>query len=161
VNARRAEQRENIERRRAEEELRQADRRKDQFLATLAHELRNPLAPIRNSLHILRLPGVDAGAAEHVRDMFERQVDQMVRLVDDRMDASRITRGTTELRKEPVELTAVVRAAVESSKPLIEAARHQLTVDLPTVPLILDADPVRIAQVLANLLNNAAKYSSE
>jgi PAS domain S-box-containing protein len=145
----------------AEEALKEADRRKDEFLATLAHELRNPLAPIRNSLHILRLAGSDSGAAEGVRAMLERQVNHMVRLVDDLMEVSRITRGKIELRKEPVELAAVVRSAVETSRPLIEAARHQLAISLPAEPLLLDADPVRLAQVLANLLNNAAKYTEE
>jgi len=139
----------------------ETDRRKDEFLATLAHELRTPLAPIRNSVHILRMAGGDRGVAERVYEMMERQVNHMVRLVDDLMEVSRITRGKIDLRKEPVELAAVVRSAVETSKPLIEAARHQLAVTLPDEPLILDADPVRLAQVLANLLNNAAKYTPE
>ena len=122
------------ERERAEA-LREADRRKDEFLAMLAHELRNPLAPIRNSLHILRLTGRDDPAAERVGEMMERQVNHMVRLVDDLLDVSRITRGKIELRKEPVELAAVVRSAVETSRPLIEAAGHQLTVAIPPEPL--------------------------
>jgi signal transduction histidine kinase len=143
------------------EVLKDADRRKDEFLATLAHELRNPLAPIRNSLHILRLAGSDSGAAERVREMMERQVGQMVRLVDDLMEVSRITRGKIELRKERVELAGIIRSAVETSKPLIEAARHQLAISLPAEPLILEADPIRLAQVLANLLNSAAKYTEE
>jgi PAS domain S-box-containing protein len=147
--------------RQAEQALREADRRKDEFLATLAHELRNPLAPIRNSLHILRLAGDDATAAERVHEMMERQVNHMVRLVDDLMEVSRITRGKIELKKEPVELAAVVRSAVETSRPLIEAARHQLAISLPVEPLFLEADPVRLGQVLANLLNNAAKYTEE
>jgi PAS domain S-box-containing protein len=109
-----------------EEALKEADRRKDEFLATLAHELRNPLAPIRNSLHLLRLAGTDSGAAERVHDMMERQVNHMVRLVDDLMEVSRITRGKIELRKEQVELAAIVRSAVETSKPLLEASRHHL-----------------------------------
>lgn len=148
-------------RKKAEESLREADRRKDEFLATLAHELRNPLAPIRNSLHILRLAVPDSGAAEQVQDMIERQVSQMVRLVDDLMEVSRITRGKIDIRREPIEVAAVVRSAVETSKPLIEAARHQLAISLPAEPLILNADPVRMSQVLANLLNNAAKYTPE
>jgi signal transduction histidine kinase len=139
----------------------ETDRRKDEFLATLAHELRTPLAPIRNSLHILRMAGGDRGVAERMYEMMERQVNHMVRLVDDLMEVSRITRGKIDLRKEPVDLAAVVHSAVETSKPLIEAARHQLAVTLPDEPLILDADPVRLAQVLANLLNNAAKYTPE
>jgi PAS domain S-box-containing protein len=143
----------------AEEALREADRRKDEFLATLAHELRNPLAPIRNSLHILRLAGPDSGAVEPLHETIERQVNQMVRLVDDLMEVSRISRGKIELRRELIEVAAVVRSAVETSKPLIEQARHQLAISLPVEPLMLDADPVRISQVLANLLNNAAKYT--
>ncbi len=139
----------------------ETDRRKDEFLATLAHELRTPLAPIRNSVHILRMAGGDRGVAERVYEMMERQVNHMVRLVDDLMEVSRITRGKIDLRKELVELAGVVHSAVETSKPLIEAARHQLAVTLPDEPLILDADPVRLAQVLANLLNNAAKYTPE
>jgi PAS domain S-box-containing protein len=149
------------ERHKSEEALKEAARRKDEFLATLAHELRNPLAPIRNSLHILRLAGSDSGAAERVHEMMERQVNHMVRLVDDLMEVSRINRGKIELRKEQTELAAVVRSAVETSRPLIEAARHQLALSLPAEPLPLEADPVRLAQVLANLLNNAAKYTEE
>lgn len=141
------------------EALREADRRKDEFLATLAHELRNPLAPIRNSLHILRLAGSESRAAIDVREMIERQLNQMVRLVDDLMEVSRFTRGKVELRKEQVDLAAAVRSAVESSRPFIEASRHRLTISLPEDPIILDADPVRLAQALTNLLNNAAKYT--
>ena len=157
-----------IERGRIEEELRQRvkqlaemDRRKDEFLATLAHELRNPLAPIRNSLHLLRMSGGGGPAAEPVHELMERQVSHMVRLVDDLMEVSRITRGRIELRKERVELVAVLRSAIETSRPLIEAARHQLAITLPGEPLILNADPVRLSQVIANLLNNAAKYTEE
>jgi PAS domain S-box-containing protein len=145
----------------SEAELREADRRKDEFLATLAHELRNPLAPIRNSLNILRLSARDAAAQEKVVDMMQRQVNHMVRLVDDLLEVSRITRGKIELRKEIVELAAVVRGAVETAGPVIEAAGHRLTLALPSEPVLLDADPVRLAQVLANLLHNAAKYTEE
>ncbi len=149
------------ERKRVEEALRDADRRKDEFLATLAHELRNPLAPIRNSLHILRLSsGIDP-ATERVCEMMERQVGHLVRLVDDLMEVSRITRGQVELRTEPVELAAVLRSAVEASRPLIEASGHQLAISLPAEPLIINGDPVRLSQVFANLLNNAAKYMDE
>jgi CheY-like chemotaxis protein len=144
----------------SEEALREADRRKDEFLATLAHELRNPLAPIRNSLHILRIAG-NSAAAERVHDMMDRQVNQMVRLVEDLLEVSRITRGKFELRREHVELVTVIRAAVETSKPLIEAARHELIVLLPPESIVIDGDPVRLAQVFANLLNNAAKYTEE
>jgi signal transduction histidine kinase/CheY-like chemotaxis protein len=158
VAARQAEQRENTERKRVEEELRNADRRKDEFLATLAHELRNPLAPIRNTVQILRMSGAGAGASEHVCEMLDRQVDHMVRLVDDLMEVSRITRGKIELHKERIDLATVVRNAIEISKPLIEADGHELEVQLPAEPAMLDADPVRLAQIFANLLNNAAKY---
>ena len=140
------------------EERELADQRKDQFLATLAHELRNPLAPLRNSLAILRL--ANAGAAESpICEMMERQVNHMVRLVDDLMEVSRITRGKIELRKENIDLGAVISAAIETSRPLIDAAKHDLQVALPEEPLFLDADAVRLAQVFANLLNNAAKYT--
>lgn len=145
----------------AEESLREADRRKDEFLATLAHELRNPLAPIRNSLHILRLAGDQDPTTQRVCDMMDRQVNHMVRLVDDLMEVSRITRGKIELKRELVELAAVVRSAVETSRPLIDAAGHQLAIALPPDPLIVDGDFVRLAQVLSNLLNNAAKYTND
>jgi PAS domain S-box-containing protein len=147
------------ERQQAEQALREADRRKDEFLATLAHELRNPLAPICNSLHILRLAGADAAAHEPLVEMMERQVGHMVRLVDDLLEVSRITRGKIELRKERVELAAVIRSAVEASQPIIDAGNHQLALSLPAEPISLEADPVRLAQVFANLLNNAAKYT--
>jgi PAS domain S-box-containing protein len=147
------------ERKHAEEDLREADRRKDEFLATLAHELRNPLAPIRNSLHIFRMAGIQDPTALRVTDMMERQVQHMVRMVDDLLEVSRISRGKIELRKERVDLAGILRNAVETSLPLIEAGSHRLTVDMPEVPLILDADPVRLSQVFANLLNNSAKYT--
>ena len=157
-----------IERGRIEEELRQRaeqlaamDQRKDEFLATLAHELRNPLAPIRNSLQILRLSGDAGPAAKRVHEMMERQVNHMVRLVDDLLEVSRITRGKIELRKERIDLAAVLRSAVETSRPLIDAGLHQLEVAIPSRPLMVEADPVRMAQVIANLLNNAAKYTEE
>jgi PAS domain S-box-containing protein len=153
-----------VEARKAVEEsreaLKEADRRKDEFLATLAHELRTPLAPIHNALQILRLAGRDGAAARTVQDMMDRQVNHMVRLVDDLMEISRITRGKIELRRERSELAAVVGNAVETTRPLIDAAGHLLTVDLGDEPLELDGDPVRLAQVFGNLLNNAAKYTS-
>jgi signal transduction histidine kinase/ActR/RegA family two-component response regulator len=145
--------------RRAEAQLRDIDRRKDEFLATLAHELRNPLAPMRNALQILRLKGGDKAAVGEIRGMMERQLAQMVRLIDDLLDVSRITRGKLALRKERIELATVVADAVETARPHIEASGHELNVRLPTEPVYLDADPVRIAQVLSNLLNNAAKYT--
>ena len=141
--------------------LREADRRKDEFLATLAHELLNPLAPIRNSLHILRLAKEDTSCHEHVVEMMERQVNHMVRLVNDLMEVSRITRGKIELRKEIIELAAIVRAAVETAEPTIESAAHQLAISLPPQSMLLDADPVRLTQVFSNLLNNAAKYTEQ
>jgi PAS domain S-box-containing protein len=147
--------------RKAEQGLRDADRRKDEFLATLAHELRNPLAPIRNGLQILRLAGDDARAAAQIQEMLERQVNHLVRLVDDLMEVARVTRGRIELRREAVDLGAMLRSAVETSRPLIESARHDLQLDLPEEPVRLMADPVRLAQVVANLLNNAAKYTEE
>ncbi len=140
-------------------QLQEADRRKDEFLALLAHELRNPLAPIRNSMHILRMSARNDPTAERVGEMMERQVGHMVRLVDDLMEVSRITRGKIELRKETIEVAAVVRSAVETSRPLIENAGHQLALTLPADPLMLEGDPVRLGQVFANLLNNAAKYT--
>ena len=147
------------ERKRAEAGLKEADRRKDEFLATLAHELRNPLAPVCNSLHILRLTGGDLAAHPDLLEMMERQISHMVRLVDDLLEISRITRGKVELRCEPVELAAVVRSAVEASQPLIDAAGQQLAMTLPPEPIVLSADAVRLSQVLGNLLNNASKYT--
>jgi PAS domain S-box-containing protein len=147
--------------RRAEHALREADRRKDEFLATLAHELRNPLAPIRNGLQLMRFAGSDPGAAAPILEMFERQVNHLVRLVDDLMEVARVTRGRIELRKETVDLGAMLKSAIETSRPLIEAAHHELTVSVPDEPVALIADPVRLAQIIANLLNNAAKYTEE
>jgi signal transduction histidine kinase/CheY-like chemotaxis protein len=141
-------------------QLREADRKKDEFLATLAHELRNPLAPIRNALQILRLADGNKEAVVKVRSIMERQLQQMVRLVDDLLDASRISRNKLILRKERVGLDAVLQNAVEVSRPLIEASGHELTVAVPQEPLFLDADPTRLAQVFVNLLNNAAKYTN-
>jgi PAS domain S-box-containing protein len=148
-----------IERVRAAAALREADRRKTEFLATLAHELRNPLAPIRNGLQIIRRKADDPATVAHVRDMMERQLTQMVHLVDDLLDIARITRGQIELQKEKVALKDVVASAVESNVPLIEASRHALTVDIPDALPLLDLDPTRIAQVLSNFLNNAVKYT--
>ena len=144
---------------RREAALREADRRKDEFLATLAHELRNPLAPIRNSLHILRMTACNDPTAERVCEMMERQVNHMVRMVDDLMEVSRITRGLIELRKEEADLAAIIRSAVETSRPIFEAAEHQLAITIPPEPILLYGDTVRLSQVFANLLNNAAKYT--
>ena len=146
---------------RSEAALKEADRRKDEFLATLAHELRNPLAPIRNAVQILKAKGPPDPELQWGRDVIDRQVQVMARLLDDLLDVSRISRNKLELRKERVELATVVEAALETSRPLIEAGGHELTVTLPPEPIHLDADPVRLAQVFANLLNNAAKYTEE
>jgi PAS domain S-box-containing protein len=144
---------------RMEQALRDADRRKDEFLATLAHELRNPLAPIRNSLQILKMPRLDWETAEQTRDMMERQVDHLVRLVDDLMDVSRVVRGKIELRKAPVELATVVARAVEMAQPLLDAHQHRLEMAIADDSLLVDADAVRLTQVVSNLLINAAKYT--
>jgi PAS domain S-box-containing protein len=146
------------DRKKFEEELREADRRKDEFLAVLAHELRNPLAPIRTGLELMRLAGDDASALEEVRMTMERQSQQMVRLIDDLLDVSRITRGAVDLRKTRVELATVLESAVETSRPLIEDMGHKLEITIPKAPIVLEADPTRLAQVISNLLNNAAKY---
>jgi PAS domain S-box-containing protein len=147
------------ERRRAEEALQQADRRKDEFLAMLAHELRNPLAPICNALQILRAPGTAGAAVEEAVGVLERQVRHLVRLVDDLLDVSRIMRGRIDLRKERLDLAAVVAQAVETVRPVLDARGHELTVALPAEPVRLVGDGVRLAQVFANLLHNAAKYT--
>jgi signal transduction histidine kinase len=150
-----------IERERTAQALQRADRRKDEFLATLAHELRNPLAPIRNSLHILRLSNTQDETAARLYDVMERQLSHLVRLVDDLFELSRITRGQIELRPKRIELAALVRSAVETSAPLIESAHHQLAIALPPEPIFVNVDPVRMVQVIANLLNNAAKYTDD
>jgi PAS domain S-box-containing protein len=143
----------------AEEALREADRRKDDFLAVLAHELRNPLAPIRNAIAILgKKDNLDPEVAWS-REVIDRQVDQLTRLVDDLLDIGRISRGRLALRKERVALERVVDMALETSRPHINAAGHRLSVILPAEPAVLDADPARLAQVFANLLNNAARYT--
>ncbi len=147
------------DRKRAEGALAEASRQKDNFLAMLAHELRNPLAPIRNGLQLLRMVDPASPPAEQARAILERQVDHRVRLVDDLMDVSRITRGKVEVRREPVELGSVVLSAVETGRPAIEAGRHNFTLSLPAEPVVVDADFVRLAQIIANLLNNAAKYT--
>jgi PAS domain S-box-containing protein len=142
----------------AQETLREADRRKDEFLATLAHELRNPLAPIGNAVAVMALKTTDP-SVKWARDIIDRQVSQLRRLVDDLLDVSRITQGKVALRLEPVVLADVVRAAVDTSRPLIDAARHQLVVELPQAPVRFVGDAVRLSQCLSNLLNNAAKYT--
>lgn len=143
-------------------ELRDTDRRKDEFLAMLAHELRNPLAPISNAAMILGLR--NQGANEEVRwacDVIERQVRQMTRIVDDLLDVSRITRGKITLQKTLVDISSIISAAVETSRPLIESRKHRLNITLPSEPLEVQVDVTRMAQVVTNLLNNAAKYTEE
>ncbi len=144
---------------RMEAALREADRRKDEFLATLAHELRNPLAPLRNGLQVMKLARNNTDALEQTRAMMERQLGQMVRLIDDLLDMSRISQGKIELRKERVVLTQIIQQAVETSRPLIESSGHDLTIHVPSAPVYVDADVTHLAQAFANLLNNAAKYT--
>jgi PAS domain S-box-containing protein len=139
--------------------LREADRRKDEFLATLAHELRTPLAPIRHAVALLRKLGPPDPEMQAYRDVIDRQVGHMAVLLEDLLDVSRITRDTLRLRRERVDLASVARVALETSRPLIESGAHEVFVSLPDEPVVLDADPTRLAQVLSNLLNNAAKYS--
>ncbi|WP_395056622.1 ATP-binding protein [Polaromonas sp.] len=147
------------ERERLVARLREQDQRKDEFLATLAHELRNPLAPIRNGLQILRLTRGDTEKIETVRLMMERQVSQMVHLIDDLLDLSRISRGKIDLRKERIELARVIERAVEASRPAIENAGHGLVIEVPPEAIYVDADLTRLTQVFSNLLNNAAKFT--
>jgi PAS domain S-box-containing protein len=157
------------ERKRLEQELRkyatdlsEADRRKDEFLAMLAHELRNPLAPIRNALHIIQMRGRERRqATRQAWGVIERQVESLVRLVDDLLDVSRISRGKINLQKQAVDVATILGRAVESSRPLIETRRHELQMTLPDEPMPVNADVTRMAQVVLNLLNNAAKYTSE
>jgi len=141
------------------EALQEADRRKDEFLAVLAHELRNPLAPIVNALELLRLNRDERADFDEPVQIMQRQADQMVRLIDDLLDVSRITRNKLELRKELVELTAVMQSSLETSRPQIEQSGNNISLTLPPEPIFLNADPTRLAQVFSNLLNNAAKYS--
>lgn len=139
--------------------LEEADERKTQFLATLAHELRNPLAPLTTALAIVARPDIQLDEARSYFDMMQRQIDHMVRLIGDLMEVSRITRGKVELRLEPLSLDQVLKEAIELSRPLIDGARHALRVDIPEGDWVLEGDGVRLTQVFANLLNNAAKYT--
>ena len=150
-----------IERVRATEALVDADRRKSEFLATLAHELRNPLAPIRNGLELLRLGSAKPEQQAHIRAMMERQVGHMVHLINDLLDIARVASGKVVLQVAPLAVQEVVASAVETSLPLIEASRHTLDIDLPPAPLAVEADAVRLSQVLSNLLSNAAKYTPQ
>jgi PAS domain S-box-containing protein len=149
------------EQKRAQNGLAEANRRKDEFLAMLAHELRNPLAPIRNAVHLLRVAGPSEAVLDGARDMIERNVSQMVRLVDDLLDVSRITRGKIRLELQPVEMKPVVSQAIDMTRPLIETRQHRLSVTLPEEEVWVLGDASRLAQVVANLLNNAAKYTDE
>ena len=142
-----------------EEALIESDRRKDEFLATLAHELRNPLAPIRYAVKVVEMKGPETPELRWAIEVIERQTQHMARLVDDLLDVNRITRNKLELRKENVELSSIIAAAVEASQPMIEDNRQHLEVRIPTEPIVLEADVVRLAQVFSNLLNNASKYS--
>jgi signal transduction histidine kinase/ActR/RegA family two-component response regulator len=155
-----------IDRRKAENELQARlqelaanDRRKDEFLAMLAHELRNPLAPLRNALHILQTPSAEASLRRMAEEVMDRQTQQLTRLVDDLLDVSRITSGKIQLHPETIELATVVMRAVEIARPLIETQEHQFKLSLPPEPVLLRGDLVRLAQALANVLNNAAKYT--
>jgi CheY-like chemotaxis protein len=147
------------ERRRMEDALRQQDRRKDEFLALLAHELRNPLAPLRNGLQVIRLAASNPEAIAEARGMMDRQLSHMVRLIDDLLDISRVNRNKMELRRARVLLADVINSALETGRPVIEAAGHELTVTLTPDPVYLDADLTRLAQVFGNLLSNSAKYT--
>lgn len=149
------------DRKRVEESLREADRRKDEFLATLAHELRNPLAPIRNAVQAQLLKGALGPELQWTCDVIERQVQQMTRLVDDLMDVSRISRGKVNLQLEPVDLADVVARACETTRSFIDDRKHELEVSLPTQPVMVHGDLIRLAQVVSNLLDNAAKYTEE
>ena len=144
--------------RESEAALREADRHKDEFLATLAHELRNPLAPIRNAAQLLRLPGLDESRQRAIVDMLDRQVRQMVRLVDDLLEVGRITTGKLHLLRERVDLRAVIENAIEATRP---AQMHRFSASLPPEPIVVDGDPVRLTQVASNLLGNAVKYTPQ
>ena len=144
-----------------EKALREADRRKDEFLAMLAHELRNPLAPIQNAVQLMDMSGLQDPQIVWCRDVIERQSRQLARLVDDLLDVSRITQGKINVEREPVDVSAVVARAVETSRPLIDSRRQELTVEMPAQPLRVMGDVTRLAQIVGNLLNNAAKYTED
>jgi len=143
----------------SEEALRTADRRKDEFLAMLAHEFRNPLAPIRNAVELMKKPSVPDSTVKWGRELIDRQIEHLNRLVDDLLDVSRIVQGKISLQETVLDITAVVDQAVEASRPLIEARGHELSVTIPDQPVWVRGDAVRLTQVISNLLNNAAKYT--
>jgi two-component system CheB/CheR fusion protein len=143
----------------AEEAMRESERRKDEFLAVLAHELRNPLAPVRNAVQVLHMKGPSTPEVQWAKTIIDRQMQAMTRLIEDLMDVSRISRGKIELRREPLDLARVIQDAVDSSRPIIEQHGHELTVSLPTEAVSLAGDPTRLTQVFLNLLNNAAKFT--
>lgn len=149
------------ERHQFEQRLKEADRRKDEFLGMLAHELRNPLAPIRTGLHLMQAAGDNRQLIEECQAIMQRQLEYMVRLIDDLMDVSRISRGKISLRRERIELAPIVHTAVEGSRPLIETNKHTLTINIPPEPIYINADATRLAQVIGNLLTNAAKYTQD
>jgi len=142
-------------------ELRESDRRKDVFLAMLAHELRNPLAPIRNASEIFRRAGANNPSLRRAGEIVDRQVTQLARLIDDLLDVSRITQGKVQMRRQRVGLQALLAQAVETAAPWVDAKRQRLRVTIPRGPVVLNADPARLAQVIGNLLNNATKYTPE
>ncbi len=147
------------ERRQAEQALRQADKRKDEFIATLSHELRNPLAPLSNGLQLLRLQGADSERVANIHAMMDRQIRQLARLIDDLLDVARITTGRIQLRTRITNVEEIVNEALEGARPHIDAMAQKLTVTLPDEPVLIDADPARVAQAILNLLNNASKFT--
>src|SRR5262249_46509826 len=140
-------------------DLSNADRRKNEFLATLAHELRNPLAPMSNMLEVVKRANGDSRIIKSAHETLERQLGQMIRLVDDLLDLNRVTHDRLELRRSEVDLSSVIQQAVEVARPLVDAAGHHLTIDLPDEPVYLNADRARLAQLFGNLLNNSCKYT--
>ncbi len=148
------------ERARAEHALRLADQRKDEFLATLGHELRNPLAPLLTGLELLKASKIEDPRVKQTATIMERQIHHLIRLVDDLLEVSRITRGLIDLQREPLDLNAILQSVVDTTRPFVESSQHALTIDLPSVPVAVTGDAVRLTQVFSNLLTNAAKYTN-
>jgi signal transduction histidine kinase/CheY-like chemotaxis protein len=148
------------ERERSEKALRVADQRKDEFLATLGHELRNPLAPLLTGLELLKASGIDDPRVTQTRIVMERQIHHLIRLVDDLLEVSRITRGLIEIQREPLDLGAILQSVVDTARPVMEASRHELALTVPDEPVSVSGDLVRLTQVFSNLLTNAAKYTN-